>query len=276
MWIPTTRRHHSRTGLRYASDLTDAEWALLGPLLPPPRDQGRPRSWPLREVVDAIAYVLRSGRPWRLLSLDFPPWRTVYRWFAAWRDTGLFERANHALVMADRERVGRDASPTAAVLDSQSVKTTESGGPKGFGAAKKVMGRKRHALVDTDGRALFLVPHPASIQDRDGAGPVLKASRRPFPFIARVFADAGYASERVSQATCIAVEIVRKQPDQVGFAVHPRRWVVERLFAQVSGATGGLRRTSRPPSPRPQPSSTPPPSCSSPADSPGHEFRDRL
>ena len=231
MWTPTTRRHHSRTGLRYASDLTDAEWALLEPLLPPPCDQGRPRTWPLREVVNAIAYVLRSGCPWRLLPSDFPPWRTVYRWFAAWRDEGLFERLNHALVMADREHAGRDVSPTTAVIDSQSVKTTESGGPRGYDAAKRVMGRKRHALADTDGRALLLVPHPASVQDRDGAGPVLKASRRSFPFIERVFADAGYASERVSAATRIAVEIVRKQPDQVGFTVHPRRWVVERLFA---------------------------------------------
>lgn len=231
MWTPTTRRHHSRTGLRYASDLTDPEWALLEPLLPPPCAQGRPRSWPMREVVNAIFYVMRSGCPWRLLPCDFPPWRTVYRWFAAWRDEGLFERVNQSLVMADREQSGRDASPSAAVIDSQSVKTTESGGPKGYDAAKKVMGRKRHALVDTDGRALLLVPHPASVQDRDGAGPVLRASRRPFPFIEHVFADAGYASERVSAATRIAVEIVRKQPEQVGFAVHPRRWVVERLFA---------------------------------------------
>ena len=231
MWTPTTRRHHSRTGLRYATDLTDPEWALLEPLLPPPRGQGRPRSWPMREVVKAIFYVMRSGCPWRLLPHEFPPWRTVYRWFAARRDEGLFERVNHALVMADREQSGREASPTAAVIDSQSVKTTESGGPRGYDAAKKVMGRKRHALVDTDGRALLLVPHAASLQDRDGAGPVLRASRRPFPFIKRVFADAGYAGERVATATRIAIEIVKKQPDQVGFAVHPRRWVVERLFA---------------------------------------------
>ena len=128
MWTPTTRRHHSRTGLRYASDLIDAEWALLEPLLPPPRDHGRPRAWPLREVVNAIFYVMRSGCPWRLLPADFPPWRTVYRWFAARRDAGLFERVNHALVMADREGAGRQASPTAAVIDSQSIKTTERGG----------------------------------------------------------------------------------------------------------------------------------------------------
>ena len=127
MWTPTTRRHHSRTGLRYASDLTDAEWALLEPLLPPASAQGRPRSWPMREVVNAIFYVMRSGCPWRLLPSDFPPWHTVYRWFATWRDQGLFERVNQSLVMADRERCGREASPTAAVIDSQSVKTTEAG-----------------------------------------------------------------------------------------------------------------------------------------------------
>ena len=112
---------------------------------------------------------MRSGCPWRLLPADFPPWRTVYRWFAARRDAGLFERVNHALVMADREGAGRQASPTAAVIDSQSIKTTERGGPRGYDAAKKVLGRKRHALVDTDGRALVIVPHPASIQDRCGS-----------------------------------------------------------------------------------------------------------
>ena len=204
---------------------------MIEPYLPPCSKNGRPRAWPPHEIVNAIFYVLRGGIAWRLLPSDFPPWQTVYRWFAAWRDKGVFEKTNHALVMVDRERVGRAASPSAAIIDSQSVKTTEAGGPRGYDAGKKINGRKRHALVDTDGRGLVIEPHPASIQDRDGGGPLLWMSRRPFPFIEKVFADSGYAGDRLARATIIAVEIVRKNPDQVGFAVNPRRWVVERFFA---------------------------------------------
>ena len=229
MWTPTTRQQHSR----YQTDLTDAEWRVIAPHLPNPCATGRPREWPMREIVNGIFYVMRSGCPWRLVPSDLPPWGTIYRWFAAWRDDGRFERINHALVMADRERVGRDASPSAAIIDSQSVKTTEAGGPRGYDAGKKVNGRKRHALVDTDGRGLVIEPHPASVQDRDGGGPLLSLSRRSFPFIERVFADAGYAGERVASATSVALEIVRKAPDQIGFAVQPRRWVVERFFAWI-------------------------------------------
>ena len=233
MWTPTTRQQHSRPVTRYQTDLTDAEWRVIAPHLPKPCATGRPREWPMREIINGIFYVMRAGCPWRLLPSDLPPWGTIYRWFAVWRDDGRFELINHALVMADRERVGRDASPSAAIIDSQSVKTTEAGGSRGYDAGKKINGRKRHALVDTDGRGLVLEPHPASVQDRDGGGALLSLSRRSFPFIERVFADSGYAGEKVAKATSIAVEIVRKKPDQVGFAVNPRRWVVERFFAWI-------------------------------------------
>jgi len=239
MWTPTTRQQHSRTAPRYQTDLTEEEWVVIEPHLPEPRTTGRPRSWTMREIVNGIFYVMRAGCPWRMVPSDLPPWETVYRWFAAWRDDGRFETINHALVMADRERAGREASPTGAIIDSQSVKTTEAGGPRGYDAGKKINGRKRHALVDTDGRGLVLEPHPASIQDRDGGGALLQASRGAFPFIQKVFADSGYAGERVAKATVIAVEIVRKNPDQVGFAVNPRRphslreFDIERFFAWI-------------------------------------------
>ncbi len=233
MWTAATRNEYSRKTARYQSDVTDAEWQVIEPYLPVAKRTGRPRVWPPREIVNGIFYVLRSGCAWRQMPTDLPPWSTVYRWFAAWRDACVFERINHMLVMADRERAGRQASPSAAIIDSQSVKTTEAGGPRGYDAGKKVKGRKRHALVDTDGRALLLEPHPASIQDRDGGGPLLQASRSLFPFIERVFADGGYDHDRVTAATAIVVEIVRKLAGQIGFVVLARRWVVERFFAWI-------------------------------------------
>lgn len=246
MWTPATRAQHSRAGLRYGSDLTDSEWAVIEPLLPKARKTGRPWAHGLRDVMEAIFYVMRAGCSWRMLPDCFPPWQTVYGWFLRLRDGRVREGLNHTLVMADRERVGRQASPSAAIVDSQSVKTMESAGPRGYDAGKKIKGlgnarhwskplpMKRHALVDTDGRLLTGLVHEAGIQDRDGAGPLIAASRKRFPFVEKVFADAGYSPDRVAHIRTVTMEIVRRQPDQVGFKVLPRRWVVERFFAWIN------------------------------------------
>ena len=148
MWTPTTRAQHSRAELRYGSDVTDREWAILEPLLPQWAGVGRRPAWPMREIVNAICYVLRGGVAWRLMPDSFPPWRTVYRWFARLRDDGTWETVNHHLVMRDRERAGREASPTAAVVDSQSVKTTESGGVRGYDAGKSAPRRRASSMEE--------------------------------------------------------------------------------------------------------------------------------
>ena len=184
MWTPSTRKQRIRKTNRYQTDVTDEEWHVIEPHLPAANSTGRPRAWPMREIINGIFYVMRAGCPWRLLPSDLPPWNTIYCWFAKFRDEDRFEKINYA-------------------------------------------------LVDTDGRGLVLEPHPASIQDRDGGRPLLRASRRIFPFIQRVFADSGYAGEKVAKATLIAVEIVRKNRDQVGFAINPRRWVIEWFFAWI-------------------------------------------
>jgi transposase len=231
-WTAATRGDYVRASRSHASGVTDREWALIAPLLPEPRPGGRPRTTCLRRVVDAIFYLLQAGCQWRMLPRDFPPRSTVYGYFRAWITAGVWTHVHDVLYRQTRDLEGRDESPTAAIIDSQSVKTgPEAREMVGYDAGKRVKGRKRHLVTDTLGLVLRIEVHSASVQDRDGAVLVLDRITRRFPFLERIFADAGYQGPRVAAAAPRPVEIIKRT--NAGFVVQPKRWVIERTFAWV-------------------------------------------
>jgi len=228
---------------RYDTDLSDAAWALVAPLLPPARPGGRPRTTDLRAVVDAILYLLRTGCQWRLLPRDFPPWSTVHHYFRTWRNTGVWVRLHRALYARARAAAGRAPCPSLVIMDGQSVKTTERGGVRGFDGHKRVKGRKRHILVDTLGLPIANRVESAGISDRRAGARLLAGLRPLFPAIRTVMADAGHESRKLAR------ELRRRDDWQLvivkrrerAFRIVGLTWIAERSFAWL----GRNRRLSK-------------------------------
>ena len=246
MWTKAQRERQRgfERGRCYPTDMTDAEWEQVRPHLPKPAKRGRKVAVDLREVLNAIRYLARAGVGWRMMPHDFPPWQTVYWWFRRFVRRVLFRTLHDVALMLDREQAGREASPTAGVLDSQSVKAPHAPGGGGYDAAKKVKGRKRHIAVDTDGRLLMVNLTTADVQDAAGAELIVAAVRRRWPWLKHLFADGAYNRGRLMSLAAykdFTLEVVRKLAGQKGFQVLPRRWVVERTF----GWMGRWRRLVR-------------------------------
>jgi putative transposase len=235
MWTRESRGRMAeiaRKSKRYPTDLTDEEWRRIEPLLPKVPRRGRKPKTDLREVLNAIRYMARSGGGWRMLPIHFGPWQTVYWWFRRLVRLLLFRTIHDVALMLDRERAGRAASPSGGILDSQSIKAPH-GRTRGYDAGKKVLGRKRHIAVDTDGRLLMVNLTSADVSDSAGAQSILAAIRKRWPWLKHLFADGAYdRGKLMSKAAFLdfVVEIVRRSDHEPGFKVLPRRWVVERTF----------------------------------------------
>lgn len=235
MWTEQTRAlqaARSAPRKRYPSDLTDAEWEFIAPLLPKPALRGRHRVTDLREVLNAIRYLVRSGCEWRMLPTHFPRWQTVYWWFRRLVRSFLFQVIHDLALMLDRQAQGREEQPSAAVIDSQTVKALGAA-RRGYDAAKRVTGRKRHIAVDADGRLLMVRLTPADLADSTGAVPVLDALKQRWPWVKHLFADGAYDRRTLLDRAAFldfVVEVVRRLTSQQGFVPLLRRWVVERTF----------------------------------------------
>lgn len=240
MWTRQSRGRMAeilRKTKRYRSDLTDEEWARIEPLMPKPARRGRRRRVDLREIINALRSLVRSGCGWEMLPIHFGPWQTVYWWFRRLMRRFLFQTIHDLALMCDRERAGREASPSAGIVDSQSVKAPAPGAERGYDAGKKLVGRKRHIAVDTDGRLLMVNLTPAAVSDSAGAQAILDGLRKRWPWVKHLFADGAY--DRLSLMDKAAfldftIEVIRRCDNQKGFKLLPRRWVVERTFGWMT------------------------------------------